>query len=106
MSEAVIIKMIDYGESVGSRELGREIRQKAAVLLKEEKGIFFDFFGVHIISSAFADELFGKLFGQIGREQFKEHIKINRFSNEEDRQVILLLIKKAIDFRETHTQSS
>jgi len=57
-----IIKLADHGSSLGPRELGKQIREKVEGFLKNERKVLFDFTGVHLISSAFADEIFGKLF--------------------------------------------
>jgi hypothetical protein len=95
-----IIKLSPFGASIGTRELGREIRDKAISFIKnDKKKVLFDFSDVHLISSAFADELFGKLFVELGKELFKESVKVNMFTNDEDRRVILLIIKEALDFR-------
>ena len=101
------IKLSTFGSSIGTRELGREIRERALSFVKnEKKKVLFDFSDVHVISSAFADELFGKLFIELGKDLFKDAVKVNRFSNDEDQKVILLIIRKALEFRSTSQHPS
>ncbi|MFC1510157.1 STAS-like domain-containing protein [Candidatus Omnitrophota bacterium] len=101
MNKAVIknIKLMEFGSSFGTRELGKKIRVEVEEFIQQGCRIMFDFKGVHMISSAFADEIFGKLFIIIGEEEFKSRVKINGFDNEEDKKVILFLIQKGISFR-------
>ena len=103
MNDTVVIRLAEHGSSLGTRELGNEIREKVTVLVKSEgKKVLFDCTGVHVLSSAFADELFGKLLSKLGKENFLASIKVNKFDSEEDRKVILLVIRKALEYRETH----
>lgn len=107
MNELKVIKLSDLGQSLGTRELGREIRENALISIKKENAkIFFDFSNVHIISSAFADELFGKLFNDLGRDVFLNNVKINKFTNGEDKKMILLIIKRALEFRNTQAHNT
>ena len=99
------IKFSEFGSSLGTRELGRKIRENTLSLIQSQKRIMFDFHGVHIISSAFADEIFGKIFLDIGEESFRESIKINGFDNDEDKNLILIIIQKAIEFRKNNKEN-
>ena len=98
------IKFFEFGSSLGTRDLGRKIREDVVTLIQNQKRIMFDFHGVHLISSAFADEIFGKLFLNLGEESFRENIKINGFDNEEDKNLILLIVQKAIDYRKNNKE--
>ncbi|MFO1153748.1 MAG: STAS-like domain-containing protein [Rhodospirillales bacterium] len=63
-------------ESFGSRELGRLARIQIENLMdKATTPILFDFSDVHVISSSFADEVFGKLFIALGPVAFSELCK-------------------------------
>lgn len=101
MEKIKTINLSDFGKSMGTRELGNKIRNDILSFLKDNSQVLFDFSNIDIISSAFADELFGKLFNEIGEEAFKNKVKINNFSNEEAKKLILLIINKAIAFRKT-----
>jgi len=96
------IKFLEFGPSLGTRDLGRKIRENVLSLIQKQKRIMFDFHGVHLISSAFADEIFGKIFLDLGEERFRENVRINGFDNNEDKSLILLIIQKAIEFRKSN----
>lgn len=99
MADIDVIKLSEYGKSVGTRELGAQIREKVLPIIKSNRQILFDFSGISIISSAFADELFGKLYAELGEVIFKDNVRVNRFDNEETKKLILLIINKSISFR-------
>jgi anti-sigma regulatory factor (Ser/Thr protein kinase) len=83
-------------KTFGSRESGREARRYLENLLTsvDEAPVHVDFTDVPVISSSFADEVFGKLFVQMGAMKFMRLIKIeNTISTVEG------LIGRAIDQR-------
>ena len=93
------IKLGQYGKSMGTRVLGKEIREKIVSVINYGGRVFFDFTDVSVISSAFADELFGTPYNKLGENIFKKSIKINNFDNEEIKRFILAVIEKSINFR-------
>lgn len=97
MSEIIHLK--DHGSSMGTRELGESIREKAVDAINKGSHVVFSFSGVSIISSAFADELFGKIFKELGEEVFRNKIRINNFDDEDSKKFISFLINKSIAFR-------
>jgi hypothetical protein len=53
--------------SFGSREAGRAGRTKIANLMEgNSRSVICDFEGINLISSSFADEVFGRLFVELG----------------------------------------
>ena len=83
-------------KTFGSRESGREARLYLENMLGSVDGspISVDFDGINVISSSFADEVFGKLFVTMGSMKFMRLIKIvNNTSTVEG------LIGRAIDQR-------
>jgi hypothetical protein len=101
MNNVKAIKLSALGTSLGTREVGGEIRGEALTDIKAGAQILFDFSGITMISSAFADELFGRLFELLGEADFKAKIRINNFDNEEVKNLILLLISNSINFRKS-----
>ena len=97
MSEVIQLKK--FGSSMGTRELGESIREKALDAINKGSHVVFDFSGVSIISSAFADEVFGKIFKELGEEVFKNKIRVNHFDDEDSKKIISFLINKSIAFR-------
>lgn len=65
-------------QAFGSRVSGRPLRQKLHNILKMSgvSQIAIDFNGVPVVSSSFADEVFGKLFLQLGPIQFMQRVKL------------------------------
>lgn len=106
MHNIVTIKLSEFGSSLGSRELGVQLRGRAEGALKKGEKVLVDFQGVHVISSGFADELFGKLWRSVGRQSFKENLKINGFDNEQEKKMALSLIQSSINFREQQAEIS
>lgn len=96
MNDIVTIKMSSYGASIGTRDVGAQIRNKVEQELAADHRVYFDFTGVQIISSGFADELFGKLYRQLGRERFLQAIRINGFESETQKELITLLVQKSL----------
>lgn len=75
--EEVIFHMKkEVGHSFGSRNGGKHARTKIENLLRGKKHIILDFEGVGIISSSFADEVFGRLFVDMGFRAFAQRIKM------------------------------
>ena len=99
MNKQKIVNLYEYGSSMGTRELGCKIRKETLSLIEDGFCVFFDFSDIKIISSAFADELFGKLYVELGEQIFKDKVKVNNFDDEESKNVILLIINKGIMFR-------
>ena len=61
---------------IGSRHGGRRIRQLIENLLRDQAAVSIDFNGVGVISSSFADEVFGRLFVSLGPRGFMRRIEI------------------------------
>jgi len=61
---------------LGSRQGGQRIRRMIENLLQEKRPIILDFDGISVISSSFADEVFGRLFVELGPRAFMELIKM------------------------------
>jgi hypothetical protein len=79
-------------EGFGSREYGRRARLKIDnILVDKRNAITFDFTGVPLISSSFADEVFGKLFVEFGTMEF-----MRRCSFQSVDPTVMRLIDKAI----------
>lgn len=71
--EFMVAKELD---AFGSREAGRLARTKIENLMdKQTCAVAFDFSDVHLISSSFADEVFGKLFVALGALRFGQLCK-------------------------------
>lgn len=66
-------------EALGTRESGRRAFNKISTLMNNKtSAIVFDFSDIHLISSSFADEVFGKLFYELGAIAFGRLCKFKR----------------------------
>ena len=79
----------------GSRESGRNTRNKIENLLDDRRNtIVFDFEDINLISSSFADEVFGKLFESFGPISFGQLFKFKNVDS-----TVRKLIDRAISQR-------
>lgn len=74
---ALVINMKDKGSPhFGSRQGGVHIRRAIRNLLREGPYIVLDFEGVGVVTSSFADEVFGRLFVMMGPRAFMTRIRM------------------------------
>ncbi|MBR5238098.1 MAG: STAS-like domain-containing protein [Paludibacteraceae bacterium] len=57
----VTFNFIEFGENLGTRPLGKHIREQLIPLLQQEELVVLDFTGVNVVSNSFADECIAKL---------------------------------------------
>ena len=71
------LRLKDYAPTFGNRPTGRKIRTMLENMLESNPGqsINVDFDGVDMITSSFADELFGRLAIQLGIWQFGQRVR-------------------------------
>ena len=51
----------EYGENLGTRQLGCQVRERLLPLLEGDELVVLDFTGVDVVSNSFADECIAKL---------------------------------------------
>jgi hypothetical protein len=92
-SERILFTMKNEAKSFGSRLAGEPVRTRLKNLYKMSNGekIIIDCEGIPLISSSFADEVFGKLFVEIGPLGFMQ-----KFEFVNIRHTVRQLIDKAI----------
>lgn len=73
----------DYASSFGNRITGERMRKLVINLVRQTNGrsVRIDMSNVNIISSSFADELFGKLFVEFGPLEFGRLIRFNALNS-------------------------
>jgi hypothetical protein len=77
--DEIRFKVSDELATFGSREAGKLARNKIENLMDRGRAtIVFDFADIHLISSSFADEVFGKMFVDLGPIKFGQ---LCRFEN-------------------------
>lgn len=85
----MIVKLKEFGTSLGSRVLGKEVSN--LIDFEKEEEIVLDFQGVKMITSSFADEVIGKNCARLGLHNFFKNVQIVN-----DSEQIKLILKKAI----------
>lgn len=91
--ERININLKDECLSFGSRLAGTPVRNRLFNIIKnrENKKVYINFAGIPIISSSFADEVFGKLFIALGPISFVQAISFGNISP-----LLIKLVNKAI----------
>ena len=51
----------EYGENLGTRPLGKRVREHLLPLIEQNDCVVLDFTGVNVVSNSFADECIAKL---------------------------------------------
>lgn len=76
--QPVLFPLKDETSSFGSRVAGAPVRIKLANLIRmcAAQRIAIDFSGVPLVSSSFADEVFGKLFVELGPLAFMQRFEL------------------------------
>jgi hypothetical protein len=75
--DEITIKLREETDSFGSREVGRLVKNKIDNIMTTSRvrRLVVDFDGVFIISSSFADEVFGRMFAEMGPMDFMTKIE-------------------------------
>lgn len=85
----MIVKLKDFGTSLGSRVIGKEVSNMIG--FEKEDEIILDFDEVKMITSSFADEVIDKNCAKLGLHNFFDKVQIVNAS-----EPIKLILKKAI----------
>lgn len=94
-TEETIFKVREQLTSFGSREAGRQGRNKLTNLMENgTQSVVCDFSDISLISSSFADEVFGKLFVELGPVKFNQLCRLKNVDS-----TVRSLIDRAILMR-------
>ena len=85
----MIVQLNEFGTSLGSRVLGKEVSN--LINFETEGEITLDFQDVKMVTSSFADEVIGKNCAKLGLHNFFQKVQVINTSEQ-----IKLLLKKAI----------
>ena len=61
----------EFGENLGTRSLGRRVREQLLPLIEQNDCVVLDFTGVDIVSNSFADECIAKLLLEMSLSELK-----------------------------------
>lgn len=70
----VTFSFIQFGENLGTRQLGKVAREKLMPLLNGDEKVILDFTGIDVVSNSFADECIAKLLIDMPLETLKARI--------------------------------
>ena len=77
-TKTIPYRLADQASGTGTRQSGERIRNEILNLTKESSyRIVIDFNGISVVSSSFADELIGKLVGELGFTGFLQRIQLS-----------------------------
>ncbi len=67
----VIFNFREFGENLGTRPLGKRVREKLLPLIEKNDCVVLDFTGVNVVSNSFADECIAKLLLEMSLVELK-----------------------------------
>lgn len=67
----VTFSFIQFGENLGTRQLGKVAREKLMPLLNGDEKVILDFTGIDVVSNSFADKCIAKLLIDMPLETLK-----------------------------------
>ncbi len=81
-SDVLLVKLAEQADSFGARRAGAPLRAKLKNIVEMSSGrkVVVDFSDVPLVSSSFADEVFGKLLVEIGPLRFMQTITLQGMS--------------------------
>lgn len=85
----MIVDLKEFGTSLGSRVLGKEVSNM--IDFEKEDEVILDFEDIKMVTSSFADEVIGKNCARLGLHNFFKKVQIINTSEQ-----IKLILKKAI----------
>lgn len=85
----MIVDLKEFGTSLGSRVLGKEV--SSMINFEKEDEVILDFEDVKMVTNSFADEVIGKNCAKLGLHNFFKKVQIINTSEQ-----IKLILKKAI----------
>ena len=57
----VTFNFLEYGKNLGTRPLGKRVREQLLPLIEQNRCVVLDYTGVDVVSNSFADECIAKL---------------------------------------------
>ena len=68
----VTFKFSQFGENLGTRMLGADVREQLLPLINGDEKVELDFEGVDVVSNSFADECLAKLLLTMSLDELKQ----------------------------------
>ena len=84
----------EFGENLGTRQLGQQVREKLMPLLAGDERVVLDFTGVDVVSNSFADECIAKLLLTMPLTELKAHTTFRGFNHLATQSVLTALRRR------------
>lgn len=91
----ITFRFIEYGEYLGTRQLGKRVSEQLWPLIQEDEKVCLDFEGVDVVSNSFADECIAKLLLLMSLDELKQRTTF-RGLNDFARKNIALALKRRL----------
>lgn len=97
----VTFKFNQFGEYLGTRMLGENVREKLLPLISGKEKVILDFEGVDVVSNSFADECLAKLLLTMSLDDLKQRTTF-RGLNDFAKKNIALAFKRRLYAMQSH----
>ena len=67
----------EYGQNLGTRPLGKRVREQLLPLIEQNERVVLDFTGVDVVSNSFADECIAKLLLEMPLAELKSRTPLH-----------------------------
>lgn len=91
----VTFRFSDYGEHLGTRQLGQRVSRQLWPLIQGNEKVCLDFEGVDVVSNSFADECIAKMLLFMSLDELKRHTTFHGL-NDFARKNIALALKRRL----------
>ena len=89
-----VFKFSAYGDSMGTRLLGAQIRANLRPLLDGDEKVVLDFSGVDTVTNSFADECIAKLLLEMSLDQLKSKTTFTGLTPMAERSILTALKRR------------
>ena len=78
-----IVLMKGFGEDLGTRALGGQVRKHIVDVLRSSPAmVLLDFAGVRVMTQSFGDEAFRKLVSEVGQAELSARLRVRNLSSD------------------------
>lgn len=90
----ITFRFRDYGEHLGTRQLGKIVSQQLWPLIQGDEKVCLDFDGVDVVSNSFADECIAKLLLLMSLDELKQRTTFSGLNDFARKNVALALKRR------------
>jgi hypothetical protein len=98
-----LIKLSEFGTTLGTRKIGKNVLEMIAIEYNYNKRpVEISFENVFMVSSSFADECFGSLIESIGQQEFKKSFVVTGLDNYMIKSVLNAAVRNRLNIQMTN----